>query len=71
MPEAERLAKRLADGPAAIGFIKKAIHESQDMTLESCLDYITGTQYQLCHTKDHKEAVIAWFEKREPLFKGK
>jgi len=71
MPEAERLAKRLADGPAAIGFIKKAIHESQDMSLESYLDYITRMQYQLCHTKDHKEAVTAWLEKREPLFTGK
>jgi len=68
---AEELAKRLANGPVAIGSIKKAIHESLRMTMETSLDYISKLQYQLVHTEDHKEAVTAWLEKRKPVFKGK
>ncbi|MFH1624694.1 MAG: enoyl-CoA hydratase/isomerase family protein [Pseudomonadota bacterium] len=68
---AEELAKRLANGPKAIGTIKKALDESLRMTLESSLDYISRLQYQLFHTQDHKEAVTAWIEKRKPVFKGK
>ncbi|MEW6615030.1 MAG: enoyl-CoA hydratase/isomerase family protein [Thermodesulfobacteriota bacterium] len=71
IPAAEELAKKLANGPVAIGTIKKAINESLKMTLESSLDYISRLQYQLCHTEDHKEAVTSWLEKRKPVFKGK
>ncbi|MDY7033866.1 MAG: enoyl-CoA hydratase/isomerase family protein [Thermodesulfobacteriota bacterium] len=71
IPEAEKMAKKLANGPVAIGTIKKAINESLKMTLESSIDYISSLQYQLCHTEDHKEAVTSWLEKRKPVFKGK
>lgn len=69
--EAEQLAKRLAEGPVAIGVIKKAINESFKMTLESSLHYVMRMQYHLVHTEDHREAVAAWVEKRAPIFKGK
>ena len=71
MNEAEKMAKRLARGPVAIGTIKRAINESMRMTLESSIEYVSSLQYQLCHTEDHKEAVTSWLEKRKPVFKGK
>ncbi|MEW6034739.1 MAG: enoyl-CoA hydratase-related protein [Chloroflexota bacterium] len=71
MPEAEKLARRLAQGPAAIPAIKKAINESQKMTAESLLDYIVQLQYHLAQTEDHREAVTAFLEKRTPSFKWK
>lgn len=71
MSAAQQLAGRLADGPAAIGMIKKALNESLGMTLEMSLHYAMRMQYHLVHTEDHKEAVAAWLEKRPPVFKGK
>jgi enoyl-CoA hydratase/carnithine racemase len=68
---AEELARKLADGPKAIGIIKKGLNVSLGMTFDTCMDYITRLQYQLVHTEDHKEAVSAWLEKRKPVFKGK
>jgi len=71
IPYAEKLAKKLASGPVATGTIKRAINESLSMTLSSSLDYISRLQYQLCHTEDHEEAVTAWLEKRQAVFKGR
>lgn len=71
MSSAEELAVRLANGPKAIGIIKKAFNASLGMTFDTCMDYITRLMYQLVHTEDHKEAVSAWLEKRKPVFKGK
>jgi len=71
MSSAEELAKRLANGPKAIGIIKKAINESLKMDFSSSMDYVTRLMYQLVHTDDHKEAVTAYLEKRPPVFKGK
>ena len=68
---AEELAEKLANGPVAIGFIKRALNESSRMTIGSSFDYISRLQYQLCHTEDHKEAVTAWIAKRKPSFKGR
>lgn len=71
MPSAEELAKRLANGPIAIGLIKRGFNESLRMNLDSTLDYVSRIQYQLVHTEDHKEAVASWLEKRTPVFKGR
>ena len=68
---AEELAQRLANGPKAIGLIKKGINASLGMTFDASLDYITQLMYQAVHTEDHKEAVSAWLEKRKPVFKGR
>jgi enoyl-CoA hydratase/carnithine racemase len=68
---AQSLAKRLAEGPVAIGIIKKALNESLGMSMDMSLHYAMRMQYHLVHTEDHKEAVAAWMEKRQPVFKGK
>ncbi|OGW13562.1 MAG: hypothetical protein A3G93_10375 [Nitrospinae bacterium RIFCSPLOWO2_12_FULL_45_22] len=71
MSSAEDLGKRLAEGPKAIGLIKRGFNESLRMTIDSALDYVSRIQYQLVHTEDHKEAVASWLEKRPPVFKGR
>ena len=70
MAAAQQLAGRLAEGPAAIGIMKKALNESLGMNMEMALHYAMRMQYHLVHTEDHKEAVAAWLEKRAPAFKG-
>jgi len=68
---AEELATRLANGPKAIAFIKKAINASLTMSFQESVDYTALLQYQLVHTQDAQEAVKAFLEKRKPVFKGK
>lgn len=72
MPFVEGLAKKLASGPPkTIGMIKKGINESLKMNLDTFVDsFVSLGQYQLAHTRDHKEAVTAYLEKRKPVFKG-
>jgi len=71
MSSAEELTEKLANGPKAIGIIKRAINESLRMTIDSSLDYVGRLQYQIVHTDDHREAVTSWLEKRSPEFKGR
>ncbi|MDP6100824.1 MAG: enoyl-CoA hydratase-related protein, partial [Dehalococcoidia bacterium] len=68
---AQSLAKKLAEGPVAIGVIKKALNEALGMSMDMSLHYAMRMQYHLVHTEDHKEAIAAWMEKRKPVFKGK
>jgi enoyl-CoA hydratase/carnithine racemase len=71
MSSAEALTKRLAEGPKAIGLIKKGFNESLRMNADSSLDYAMRIQYQLAHTEDHREAVASFLEKRKAVFKGR
>jgi enoyl-CoA hydratase len=71
MLEAQKLASRLADGPVALGAIKKAINDSLEMSVESSLRAAMQLQQRLSRTEDHKEAVAAFLEKRAPVFKGR
>lgn len=65
------LAQKLANGPTvAIGQAKIAINKSHQMDLQQTLDYITEAMYPLLSTSDYKEACAAFFEKRQPVFKG-
>ena len=68
---AEELAIRLADGPKAVGVIKRAMMESLMMGLEEFSRYTILLQYQMSQTEDHKEALKAFLEHRKPLFKGR
>jgi len=71
MPTAMKLGKQFAKGPKCIGIMKKQLNEAMHMSFDSALDYAIRLQYQCIHTEDHKEAVNAFLEKREPVFKGK
>ena len=66
------LAIKLTKGPPlAIAKAKRVIYEGLNMDLESALIYIIREYSALSMTEDHKEALRAFLEKREPVFKGR
>jgi enoyl-CoA hydratase/carnithine racemase len=66
------LAARLAGGPPiAMGLIKKAIYLSETQDPESALRYIALMTSLNMETQDAKEGVIAFTEKRPPVYKGR
>ncbi|MBM3131756.1 MAG: hypothetical protein FJZ95_01825 [Chloroflexi bacterium] len=70
--EAMALAKRMAAGPTrALGLSKIAVHRAMDMDLSASLDWETMGQALCIQTEDVREGWTAFFEKREPKFKGK
>jgi enoyl-CoA hydratase/carnithine racemase len=66
------LAKKLAGGPIiSYAYMKSLIYASQFSDFE---DYITkevDAQLACGHTKDFKEGITAFIEKRKPIFTGK
>lgn len=69
--ETSKLAKKLAALPTrAIGLTKRAINRSWSADLESQLDYEAMLQTTAGQTKDHREGVTAFLEKRKPNFVG-
>lgn len=70
LPEAEKLARRLARGPAAVGIIKKAMNQIGGQPLELSTDVGISYQFAASRTKDHAEAVRSFLEKRKPTFTG-
>jgi len=70
MTEALALAKKLANGPRAIGVTKKLINYAVQSDLDGCMKYFLGLEYQVTQSEDHREAVKAYLEKRRPVFKG-
>ncbi len=70
MASSEKLAEKLAGGPASIPLIKKAINALGDIPLEASIDQALHYQFEATRTRDHKEAVAAFLEKRTAVFKG-
>ncbi len=72
MPEAKKLASKIAKGPSvALELAKRAVYKALNNTIESQLDYEHWGQSVCYTTEDHKEAIQAYIEKRDPLFKGR
>ena len=70
--EAMKLAQSLAAGPAvAIRLMKKNLDLAQHGDLHACLAQEAAHMVQSGRTEDHREAVRAFVEKREPVFVGR
>jgi enoyl-CoA hydratase/carnithine racemase len=70
--EALAFAERLAAGaPLAIRHTKIAVNKLVKDALNIAFDYSTAAEMLTMASADHKEAVAAIREKREPVFKGK
>jgi len=69
MAEVIKIAKKIASGPqSANRAIKRAIFHGRNSDLYSSLDHISSTYGLIATGADHKEAVNAFLEKREPIF---
>lgn len=68
---AAEMAQSLASGPTeAYGLTKRAFNRAVLPDLESALDYEAALQGIAVRTRDHREGVQAFFEKRTPEFRG-
>ena len=66
------LARKLANGPrVAIGYIKDNLDEAYDVDHATAIDREAERLLRSRSTLDHKEAVLAFSEKREPQFLGR
>jgi len=70
--EVKKLALRLAKGSGlAIAMAKNAIYRGLNLDLATELDYEGYLASVSLHTEDLREGLDAFFQKREPNFKGK
>ena len=66
---ANELAQRIAVNPGnALRMTKRLMREGQHARLESLLEMSAGLQALAHKTPQHKEAVMAFIEKRKPVF---
>ena len=68
----DAIAQRLAaQSPTAMRLGLRAFHHQSDLALEDALPYLRDRLYELLGTEDAREGLRAFFEKREPKWKGK
>jgi len=72
MERAMQIAKSIAkQPPQALRMTKKLMRDGTMTNFEAIMEMSAALQVTLQRTEDHFEAVDAFFEKREPHFKGK
>jgi len=72
MEATKELALKLAKGPPlAIARAKQVIYSGLNMELDAALNDIRREYAILSETEDHREALRAFLEKREPVFRGR
>jgi 2-(1,2-epoxy-1,2-dihydrophenyl)acetyl-CoA isomerase len=69
--ETQAFAARIARGaPLAVRLVKKLIYQGLTSDLSGALDLVASNMPVVRLSADHKEAVAAYREKREPVFAG-
>ena len=72
MDEARGLAGQLARLPTvALGLTRRLLEEASHLSLSEALDREAEVQDQAAATEDHIEGVLAFLDKRGPVFKGR
>jgi len=72
MSEARKLAQRIASHPVQSSRAsKRLIRDSEHVALHTSLDMAAAAQALVQTTQDYKEAILAFSEKRKPVFVGK
>ena len=65
-------ARRLAEGPSiAYRYMKENLNRAVHGSLEECMDLEVTHHIHTGLTEDHREAALAFVEKREPRFRGR
>jgi len=70
MEEALALARQIAQGPASIHFAKQSMFQASQLSLKEALEQDSEIYGEVYKTKDFKEGVTAFLEKRKPVFKN-
>jgi enoyl-CoA hydratase len=71
MDEAMKLAGRISRGPASINLAKQAINRAFDLEMDDALELSSKLYGDVYNTRDSKEGINAFLEKRKPEFTGK
>jgi 2-(1,2-epoxy-1,2-dihydrophenyl)acetyl-CoA isomerase len=70
--ETVALARRIANGPrVAYGYMKRNLFAAETEPFTAVLEMEAMHQARTAMTEDHREASIAFVEKRSPVFKGR
>jgi enoyl-CoA hydratase/carnithine racemase len=70
--EVDRILKVLVKkSPIGMKIGKEAFYETADMPFEQALDLLAEKISEVAATQDAREGIMAFLEKREPLFTGK
>jgi 2-(1,2-epoxy-1,2-dihydrophenyl)acetyl-CoA isomerase len=68
----QEIARRLASGPTiAFRYMKENLNRAMGGEVDDCLDLEATHHIHCAATEDHREAVKAFVEKREPVFNGR
>ncbi|MFT4562566.1 MAG: 2-(1,2-epoxy-1,2-dihydrophenyl)acetyl-CoA isomerase [Gammaproteobacteria bacterium] len=72
MLQTTEIATRLANGPSvAYRYMKENLNRAMSGDVDDCLD-LEATHHIHCgQTQDHRDATVAFVEKREPIFRGR
>jgi 2-(1,2-epoxy-1,2-dihydrophenyl)acetyl-CoA isomerase len=71
LAETMAFARRLADGPPiALRYIKANLVAAEQFNMDAYLDQEARNMMRCFQTEDSKEAILAFTEKRLPVFKG-
>lgn len=70
--EVDKVVKKLSQSPTiALGIAKKLLNSSLERDLKTTLDFEQVYCIRASQTRDHAEGILAFKEKRKPIFIGK
>jgi len=70
MKRSMKVARRIAQGPTAIQFAKKAINEAFELPTSAAMERASKLYGEVYKTRDSREGISAYLEKRRPRFTG-